>query len=108
MVSISPSTPAVRPFMALISVIVLPSYEGKTITEISAMKGRTAGVDGEIETIFDLMSAGGASMIYRLMGEADMERIMRYPNTAIASDGSVSEPGAGNPPPRSSGTNARG
>ncbi|SPF43835.1 D-aminoacylase domain protein [Candidatus Sulfopaludibacter sp. SbA4] len=83
------------------------SYEGKTISEIAAMKGRAPGLDGDIETIFDLMNAGGAGMIYRLMGEADIERIMRYPYTAIASDGGVTEVGVGNPHPRSYGTNAR-
>jgi N-acyl-D-amino-acid deacylase len=83
------------------------SYEGKTITEIAAMKGRAQGVDGEIETIFDMMSAGGASMIYLLMGEQDIERIMRYPFTAVASDGGVAQMGVGNPHPRSYGTNAR-
>ena len=83
------------------------SYEGKTITAINALKGRTSGAENEIETIFELMSAGGAGMIYRLMGEADIERIMRYPNTAIASDGGVQEMGVGNPHPRSYGTNAR-
>ena len=84
-----------------------PSYEGKTIPEIAAMKGRPAGVDGQIETIFDLMNAGGASMIYKLMGDEDIDRIMRWPNTAIASDGGVTQFGAGNPHPRSYGTNAR-
>jgi N-acyl-D-amino-acid deacylase len=83
------------------------AYEGKTIPEINALKGRAAGVDNELETIFDLMSAGGASMTYRLMSEADIERIMRYPYTAIASDGGVQEFGVGNPHPRSYGTNAR-
>jgi N-acyl-D-amino-acid deacylase len=82
------------------------SYEGKTITEIAASKGRS-GVDGEIETIFEMMTAGGASMIYRLMGEQDIERIMKWPYTAIASDGGVTEPGSGSPHPRSYGTNAR-
>jgi N-acyl-D-amino-acid deacylase len=84
-----------------------PSYEGKNISEIAVMKGRAKGVDGEIDTIFDLMNAGGASMIYKLMGDADIERIMRWPFTAIASDGGVQELGAGNPHPRSYGTNAR-
>ena len=54
-----------------------------------------------------MMNAGGAGMIYRLMSDADIERIMRYPNTAIASDGGVQEMGGGNPHPRSYGTNAR-
>jgi N-acyl-D-amino-acid deacylase len=71
------------------------------------MKGRAPGVENEIETIFDLMNAGGASMIYHLMGEADIERILRYPSTAIASDGGIVELGVGNPHPRSYGTNAR-
>src|SRR5262249_21192172 len=84
-----------------------PSYEGKTISEISTLKGRPAGADSDIETIFELMSAGGASMTYRLIGGQDIERIMRYPQTAIASDGRVVQLGAGNPHPRSYGTNAR-
>ena len=84
-----------------------PNYEGKTIPEIAAMKGRAPGVDSQIETIFDLMNAGGASMTYRLMGDVDIERIMRYPFTAVASDGGVVEMGVGNPHPRSYGTNAR-
>jgi N-acyl-D-amino-acid deacylase len=83
------------------------AYEGKTIPEISAAMGRQPGLDGQIETIFDLMNAGGASMIYRLMGDVDIERIMRYPFTAVASDGGVTEMGVGNPHPRSYGTNAR-
>ncbi|HEU0141707.1 MAG TPA: amidohydrolase family protein, partial [Bryobacteraceae bacterium] len=33
--------------------------------------------------------------------------ILRYPNTAVASDGGVQEPGVGVPHPRSYGTNAR-
>jgi N-acyl-D-amino-acid deacylase len=84
-----------------------PAYEGKTISEVNALKGRAPGVENEIETILDLMNAGGASMIYRLMADIDIERIMRYPFTAIASDGSVTELGQGSPHPRSYGTNAR-
>src|SRR5205823_10378025 len=30
------------------------TYEGKTIPEINALKGRAAGVDNEIETIFEM------------------------------------------------------
>ena len=83
------------------------AYEGKTIPEINSLKSRKAGVENEIETIFELMDAGGAGMTYRLMGDQDIERIMRYPFTAIASDGGVVQMGVGNPHPRSYGTNAR-
>jgi len=46
-------------------------------------------------------------MVYHSMGDKDVERIMRYPNTAVASDGGVREFGVGVPHPRSYGTNAR-
>jgi N-acyl-D-amino-acid deacylase len=94
-------------FATVARFVPTPAYEGKTIPEISAMKERAPGLDGQIETIFDLMQAGGASMTYRLMDEKDIERIMNWPLTAIASDGGVVEPGTGNPHPRSYGTNAR-
>ncbi|MDX2149104.1 MAG: D-aminoacylase [Bryobacteraceae bacterium] len=83
------------------------SYEGKTISEINRLKGRKKGVKSEIETIFDLVLAGGAQMVYHSMGDRDVERIMRYPNTAVASDGGIREFGVGMPHPRSYGTNAR-
>ena len=83
-----------------------PAYEGQTIAAIAKSAGR-AGVDGQLETIFEMMNAGGASMIYKLMGDEDIDRIMRWPNTAIASDGGVAQMGVGSPHPRSYGTNAR-
>ena len=83
------------------------AYEGKTISEISVMKGRAATVANEIETIFDLMNEGGAQMIYHSMGGVDVERIMRYPFTAVGSDGGITEFGVGMPHPRAYGTNAR-
>lgn len=82
-------------------------YEGKTISDINVMKGRSKTIDSEIETILDLMSEGGAQMVYHSMGETDVDRIMKYPNTAVASDGGVREFGIGMPHPRSYGTNAR-
>jgi len=84
-----------------------PAYEGKTISEINQMKGRPKTVRAEIDTIFDLTLAGRAQMVYHSMGAVDVERIMRYPNTAVASDGGVREFGQGVPHPRSYGNNAR-
>lgn len=84
------------------------SYEGLDISAINATKkGRAKTVDNEIETILDMMQAGGAQMVYHSMGESDVDRIMKYPNTAIASDGGVREFGVGMPHPRAYGTNAR-
>jgi N-acyl-D-amino-acid deacylase len=84
-----------------------PSYEGKTISEINKIKGRPATVEAEAETILDMMALYRAQMVYHTMGDEDVERILRYPNTAIASDGGVREFGSGVPHPRSYGTNAR-
>ncbi len=84
-----------------------PEYEGKTIPEITRMRGIEPSVANQIETIFAMQLAGGAQMIYHSMGDVDVERIMRYPNTAFASDGGVRVFGEGMPHPRSYGTNAR-
>ena len=83
------------------------AYEGKTITEINVMRGRGKTLDNEIQTILDMMEKGGAQMVYHSMGGDDVERIMRYPNTAVASDGGIRVFGQGMPHPRSYGTNAR-
>jgi N-acyl-D-amino-acid deacylase len=83
------------------------SYEGKTIKEVNVMKGRPSTVPNEIQTILDMMEAANPSMVYHSMGEVDVDRILRYPNTAVASDGGVRVPGEGLPHPRSYGTNAR-
>jgi N-acyl-D-amino-acid deacylase len=82
-------------------------YEGKNISEINVMKGRPKTMASEIETILDIILEGGAQMVYHSMGQQDVERIIRYPHTAIASDGGIREFGLGMPHPRSYGTNAR-
>ncbi len=83
------------------------SFEGKTISEINVKKGRQKSAGNEIETILDMIQQGGAQMVYHSMGESDVDRIMKYANTAVASDGGVREFGAGMPHPRAYGTNAR-
>ncbi|MFB3828370.1 MAG: amidohydrolase family protein [Bryobacteraceae bacterium] len=83
------------------------SLEGKNISQINRLKGRKKGAKNEIQTILDLEAQGGAQMVYHSMGAVDVERILRYPNTAIGSDGGVREFGVGVPHPRSYGTRAR-
>ena len=91
-----------------------PSYNGRTITEINLLTERPATIDAEIETILDMMIEGGeagsvygASMIYHYMSMEDVDTIFRYPNAAVASDGTIMQFGRGQPHPRSYGTNAR-
>ena len=91
-----------------------PSYNGRTISEINRLTERPATTDAEIETILDMMIEGGeagsiygASMIYHYMSMEDVDTIFRYPNAAVASDGTIMAYGRGQPHPRSYGTNAR-
>jgi len=83
------------------------TLEGKSITQINAMKKRSPTLANEIQTVLEMMERGGAAMIFHAMYEPDVERILRYPWAMVASDGSVTEFGVGVPHPRSYGTNAR-
>jgi dihydroorotase/N-acyl-D-amino-acid deacylase len=56
------------------------------------------------ELVIDAIRRGGASAIYHVMDEGDVESIMRHPMTAIASDGRLVQPGEGQPHPRWYGT----
>jgi N-acyl-D-amino-acid deacylase len=91
-----------------------PSYIGRTISEINRLIERPGTTDAEIETVLDMMVEGGeagsiygASMIYHYMSLEDVDTIFRYPNAAVASDGTIMAYGRGQPHPRSYGTNAR-
>jgi N-acyl-D-amino-acid deacylase len=84
-----------------------PKLEGKTIYQITHDKGRKPKLLQEFETVLEIQLAGGAQMVYDSMGPRDVERIMRYPNAAVASDAGIPEFGSGVPHPRAYGTNAR-
>ena len=83
------------------------TFNGKSISEINLLMGRKANIPDEIETILDITKHGGASMVFHSMDEADVENIMQYPFTMIASDSGIREFGAGVPHPRGYGSNAR-
>jgi N-acyl-D-amino-acid deacylase len=84
-----------------------PSVEGKSITAITRERGRKPKLEQEIETVLDLVGKGGAQMVYHSMDERDVERILRFPYTMVASDAGVIEAGRGVPHPRGYGSNAR-
>ena len=84
-----------------------PSLNGLSMQE-AAQKLRGSGTaDAQLETAREMMLAGGASMVYHFMSDADVERIMKHPFVGIASDSSVLAAGAGVPHPRGYGNNAR-
>jgi N-acyl-D-amino-acid deacylase len=83
------------------------TLNGKNIMQINMLKGRESTIPNEIETILDVIKLGGASMVFHGMNEADVQTIMQYPFTMIASDSGIRLFGDGVPHPRGYGSNAR-
>ena len=83
------------------------AYNGLTMKAVAqAMFGRD-GADEQLEAARTIMLNGGASMVYHFMTEEDVERIMRHPMVAVASDSGVIAFGSGVPHPRGMGNTAR-
>lgn len=82
-------------------------WEGQTISAVNRLRGGAANAEAEADLVLDILAEADPSMVYHVMSDDDVDRILRYPFTAVASDGGVREMGAGNPHPRSYGTNAR-
>jgi N-acyl-D-amino-acid deacylase len=81
-------------------------YEGKTILEISKLRGDS----DPAETCFDLVVEEGAFVpgVHHTMSEDDVKFVMQVPWVSIASDGSaLNLTVPGKPHPRSFGTNVR-
>jgi len=84
-----------------------PEFNGKNILEITELNRKSKKIEEQIAQILEMYENGGAAMVYRVMSEDDVQRIMREPFTMIASDSGVREFGAGVPHPRGYGNNAR-
>jgi N-acyl-D-amino-acid deacylase len=84
-----------------------PSLNGLSIKQIAAKLKGSDSADAQLETAREMMLAGGASMVYHFMSDADVDRIMKHPQVSIASDASVLTIGEGVPHPRGYGNNAR-
>jgi N-acyl-D-amino-acid deacylase len=78
--------------------------EGRTLYDWAVERGLPTTSAGAVPLVLEGMQNGGASMVYHVMDEGDVQRIMKHPWTAIASDGSLSQPGEGVPHPRAYGT----
>jgi N-acyl-D-amino-acid deacylase len=84
-----------------------PTFQGRTIAEITEKKRGKGDLKYQFEQIFEMYAAGGAAMVYHKMSEQDVRRIIREPWTMIASDSSVRRLNEGAPHPRGYGNNAR-
>jgi dihydroorotase/N-acyl-D-amino-acid deacylase len=80
------------------------SLEGKTLRDWADRRGLAPTPENGAALVLDAMRQGGANAIYHVLDEGDVARIMRHPQTMIASDGRLSTPGDGHPHPRAYGT----
>lgn len=80
---------------------------GKSLADISRLRGMEPTVDNAAEAALWIIEQGGCQGIFHAINEEDLERILRHPATMIGSDGEIPIFGKANPHPRSYGTFAR-
>jgi dihydroorotase/N-acyl-D-amino-acid deacylase len=78
--------------------------EGKTLHDWATLRGLTPTPEHGAELVIEAVRRGGTSAIYHVLEDGDVDRIMRHPQTMIASDGRLTQPGEGHPHPRWYGT----
>jgi N-acyl-D-amino-acid deacylase len=84
-----------------------PSIVGLSMKEVAERYLENTSADTQLEAARRMLQAGGAGMIYHLMSEDDVSRILQHPYVAFASDGGIPERGDGRTHPRAFGNNAR-
>lgn len=84
-----------------------PELEGKTLEDWLKMREMEVTVDNAAELVIEAQAKGGCMVIYHVMEQEDVDRIMRHPQTMIASDGQLAVFGEGHPHPRWYGTYPR-
>ena len=84
-----------------------PSLNGLSMKQVALNVKGSDSADAQFEAAREMMLAGGASMVYHFMSDADVERIMKHPRVGFASDSSVLTFGQGVPHPRGYGNNVR-
>ncbi len=81
-----------------------PSLNGKTMRDLLVMRGVEPTLENAPPFILEGVLKGDAGMVYHVMDEGDVRRIMAHPQTMIASDGRITTLGAEVPHPRNFGT----
>ena len=80
------------------------SLEGKTLYDWAVRRKLPPTPEAAAPLVLEGVLNGGASMVYHVIDEGDVKRIMAHPMTMIASDGRLAKPGDGVPHPRAYGT----
>lgn len=80
------------------------TLEGKTLYDWAMKRGIDPTPEKTAPLVLEGVLNGGASMVFHVIDEGDVRRIMAHPMTMIASDGRLTKPGQGVPHPRAYGT----
>lgn len=80
------------------------TLDGKTLFDWAKRKGIDPTPEKTAPLVLEGVLNGGASMVFHVIDEGDVRRIMAHPMTMIGSDGRLSRPGDGVPHPRNYGT----
>ncbi|HEX7938080.1 MAG TPA: amidohydrolase family protein, partial [Gemmatimonadaceae bacterium] len=82
-----------------------PDLNGKTLADWAKERGLAPTAANGADLVIEGQLNGGASMIYHVLDEKDVQRIITHPQVMIGSDGRLSRPGDGTSPhPRAYGT----
>jgi len=81
-----------------------PDLNGKTLADWARQRGLAPTPENGADLVIEGQQQGGGSMIYHVLDEADVQRILRHPQAMIGSDGRLSRPGPTSPHPRAYGT----
>jgi N-acyl-D-amino-acid deacylase len=80
------------------------TLNGKTLYDLVVRSGKEPTIENAAPIVLDAVLKGGASMIFHVIDEGDVRRIMAHPMTMIASDGRLNRLGDAVPHPRAYGT----
>jgi N-acyl-D-amino-acid deacylase len=80
------------------------TLDGKTLYDWAVRRSIAPTPEKTAPLVLEGVLNGGASMVFHVIDEGDVRRIMAHPMTMIGSDGRLSRPGEGVPHPRNYGT----
>lgn len=83
------------------------SLAGKSLADVLRARKLEATLENAADLAIEIQRKGGCSAVYHAISEEDVERVLSYRWTMVASDGGVAAPGEGAPHPRNYGTFAR-
>jgi N-acyl-D-amino-acid deacylase len=82
-----------------------PALNGRTLADWARERGLAPTAENGADLVIEAQLKGGGSMIYHVLDERDVQRIMAHPMAMIASDGRLARFGdASSPHPRAYGT----